>query len=111
MSETFTTTSVLTGLVQTAYDRLLEFGLRSEPLFRSVADKKPAQQAMPGSSVVFEIYQDLAQAITPLNELVDPDVNLLANRRHAIAGRIKVGDVGRALSGRRAHAQDPDVAA
>ncbi len=27
------------GLVQKAYDRLLEFALRSEPLIRSVADK------------------------------------------------------------------------
>ena len=29
------------GLVQKAYDRLLEFALRSEPLIRSVADKRP----------------------------------------------------------------------
>jgi hypothetical protein len=29
------------GLVQKAYDRLLDFALRSEPLIRSVADKRP----------------------------------------------------------------------
>lgn len=63
----------MSNLVQTAYDRTLEFALRSEPIFRSVADKRPVAQAMPGSSVVFELYQDLNQAITPLNELVDPD--------------------------------------
>jgi N4-gp56 family major capsid protein len=73
MANAFTGTSAMSNLVQTAYDRELEFALRAQPIFRRVADKKPAQQAMPGSSVVFEIYQDLAQAITPLNELVDPD--------------------------------------
>lgn len=73
MANAFTGTAAMSNLVQTAYDRELEFQLRAEPIFRRVADKRPAQQAMPGSSVVFEIYQDLAQAITPLNELVDPD--------------------------------------
>jgi len=63
----------MANLVQTTYDRALEFALRAQPMFRMVADKRPVQQAMPGSSVVFELYQDLAQAITPLNELVDPD--------------------------------------
>jgi len=61
------------GLVQKAYDRLVEFALRSQPLLRSVADKKPVRQNMPGSSVVFQIYSDLAKATTPLSEQVDPD--------------------------------------
>jgi N4-gp56 family major capsid protein len=61
------------GLVQKAYDRLVEFALRSQPLLRSVADKRPVRQAMPGSSVVFQIYNDLAKATTPLSEQVDPD--------------------------------------
>ena len=61
------------GLVQKAYDRLVEFALRSQPLLRSVADKKPVRQAMPGSSVVFQIYNDLAKATTPLSEQVDPN--------------------------------------
>jgi N4-gp56 family major capsid protein len=34
---------------------------------------------MPGSSVVFSLYQDLAQQITPLNELVDPDAVAAGN--------------------------------
>lgn len=63
----------MSNLVQTAYDRALEFALRAQPMFRTVADKRPVQQAMPGSSVVMQYYQDLAQQITPLNELVDPD--------------------------------------
>ena len=61
------------GLVQKAYDRLVEFELRATPLLRSVADKKPARQAMPGSSVALQIYNDLAKATSPLSEQVDPD--------------------------------------
>lgn len=61
------------NLVQTAYDRLVEFSLRAQPHYRSVVDKRPAQQAMPGSSVVFNLYADLATATTPLTENVDPD--------------------------------------
>jgi len=61
------------NLVQAAYDRYLEFSLRAMPLFRHLADKRPVQQAMPGSSVVFNIYQDLPKATTPLTEIVDPD--------------------------------------
>ena len=61
------------GLVQQAYDRLLEFALRSEPLIRSVADKTPARQSIPGSTVVLQRYVDLAQNTTPLTETTDPD--------------------------------------
>ena len=61
------------GLVQKAYDRLLEFALRSEPLIRSVADKRPARQAIPGSTVVLQRYVDLTANTTALTETVDPD--------------------------------------
>ena len=66
------------GLVQKAYDRLLEFALRSEPLIRSVADKRPARQAFPGSTVVLQKYVDLAQATTALTETTDPDAVALS---------------------------------
>ena len=66
------TPSNAAGLVQKAYDRLVEFELRATPLLRSVADKKPARQAMPGSSVALQIYTDLAKATTALSEEVDP---------------------------------------
>jgi len=61
------------GLVQAAYDRLLEFALRSEPLIRSVADKTPARQSIPGSTVVLQRYVDLAANTTALTETTDPD--------------------------------------
>jgi N4-gp56 family major capsid protein len=60
------------GLVQKAYDRLVEFELRATPLLRSVADKKPARQAMPGSSIALQIYNDMAKATSVLSEEVDP---------------------------------------
>lgn len=79
MANVPTTTVSMANLVQTAYDRMVEFALRSQPLFRSVADKRPAQQAMPGSSVVLELYQDLAQQTALLNETVDPDAVAVGN--------------------------------
>lgn len=71
MADVLTDTTALAHLVQTAYDRLVEFNLRSQPLFRSLADKKPAQQSMPGSSIVFNLYNDLADATGTLTEGVD----------------------------------------
>ena len=66
------------GLVQQAYDRLLEFALRSEPLIRSVADKTPARQSIPGSTVVLQKYVDLEKNTTALTETTDPDAVALS---------------------------------
>lgn len=62
-----------TDLVQQAFDRYVEFDLRTQPLFRNFATKRPAKQAMPGESVVLQIYNDLAPVTSPLTETVDPD--------------------------------------
>lgn len=78
-SATISNQTGLTNLVQTAYDRYVEMALRSQPLIRDIADKRPVQQAMPGSSVVFQIYQDLAQATSTLTENVDPDAVAISN--------------------------------
>jgi N4-gp56 family major capsid protein len=61
------------GLVQQAYDRLVEFALRAQPLIRDVADKKPVQQSIPGSTVSLQIYKDLAKITDTLNETPDLD--------------------------------------
>jgi len=66
------------GLVQKAYDRLIEFALRAQPLIRSVADKTPARQSIPGSSVVLQRYVDLTQQTNTLTEQTDPDAVALA---------------------------------
>ena len=77
-SATLGGTSGSAGLVQQAYDRLLEFALRSEPLIRSVADKTPARQSIPGSTVVLQRYVDLAKNTTALTETTDPDAVALS---------------------------------
>ncbi len=61
------------GLVQKAYDRLLDFALRSEPLIRSVADKRPTKLANPGSTVVLQLYADLSEQTTALTESTERD--------------------------------------
>ena len=48
-----TTSGSLSALVTAAYDQYVRMALRSIPVMRSLADVKPVQQAMPGSSVVF----------------------------------------------------------
>ena len=81
-TENYTSTSTAslgTSLVQTAYDRYVEFALRAMPLIRDVADKRPAQQAMPGSSVVFQLYTDLSAVTGTLTETTDPDSVALGN--------------------------------
>ena len=78
-SGTLTGTSAISNLVQTAYDQYVRMALRSIPVMRALADVKPVQQAMPGSSVVFSIYSDLAQATTTLTESSDVSSIALGN--------------------------------
>jgi N4-gp56 family major capsid protein len=74
-----TTSSSISNLVQAAYDQYVRMALRSIPVMRSLADVKPVQQAMPGSSVVFSIYSDLAQATSTLTESSDVSSIALGN--------------------------------
>jgi N4-gp56 family major capsid protein len=53
--------------------------LRSIPVMRAIADVKPVQQAMPGSSVVFSIYSDLSAATSTLTETADVSSIALGN--------------------------------
>jgi N4-gp56 family major capsid protein len=77
MPNAYTSTSTLENLVQTAYDTQVRMALRSTPLFRAVADTRPAAQSMPGSSVVFNIHQNLDKVTQALDEIDDPSsVNL-----------------------------------
>ena len=74
---TTSTTGLGIGVVQDAYDRLVEFDLRSQPLIRSVADKRPGKQAMPGDTVTLQIFKDLAPATTELVETTDVNAVLV----------------------------------
>ena len=76
---TLTGSSTITALVTTAYDQYVRMALRSIPVMRALADVKPVQQAMPGSSVVFSIYSDLAQATSTLTEASDVSSIALGN--------------------------------
>jgi N4-gp56 family major capsid protein len=76
MANVYTSTdsgSLGTSLVVSAYDKLVEFALRSQPMLRSVADKRPVNVTSPGTSVTFQIYNDLAVATSALTETTDPD--------------------------------------
>lgn len=100
MANTYTGTATisnqtgLTNLIQTAYDRYVEMALRSQPLIRSVADKRPVQQTAPGSSVVFQIHADLATATSTLTENVDPDAVALSNTSTVT---VTLGEYGNAV--------------
>jgi len=76
---TSTTVTSVAALVQTAYDQYVRMALRSIPVMRSIADVKPVQQAMPGSSVVFSIYSDLSAVTSTLVETADVSSIALGN--------------------------------
>ena len=56
-----TSTSTLTNLIQTAYDKYVQFNLRSEPMFRKFADVRPVDVTNPGATVVFQLHNDLSR--------------------------------------------------
>jgi len=93
MANAYTDTTAMANLVQAAYDRYVEFALRSQPLFRNLADKRPVQQAMPGSSVVFSLYQDMAAATGTLTETTDPDAVAIANTSNVTVTLAEYGNV------------------
>lgn len=76
---TSTTTSTMSNLIQTAYDKFIEFNLRSEPMFRKFADKRPVDVTNPGATVMFQVYQDLSRVTSTLTETQDPDAVTLNN--------------------------------
>jgi len=78
-SGSLTGTGDISNLVKTAYDQYVRMALRSIPVMRGLADVKPVQQAMPGSSVVFSIYSDLAAATSTLTETTDVSSIALGN--------------------------------
>ena len=78
-SGSLTGTAAISNLVQQAYDQYVRMALRSIPVMRALADVRPVQQAMPGSSVVFSIYSDLAQATSTLTESTDVSSIALGN--------------------------------
>lgn len=74
MADTFTTTTGnWSPFLQTAFDRSTAWYLNDQVFFRSLVDKRPVQQAMPGKVVTLSIYGQLAAASSPLTETADVD--------------------------------------
>ena len=79
MADTYTSTTTVPNLVTAAYDRYIRLALRAMPQFRTFADTRPVQQTHPGSSVIFSLYSDMADATTTLNEVTDPEIQAIAD--------------------------------
>jgi N4-gp56 family major capsid protein len=79
VANAYTDTTAMSNAVQTAYDKRFEFALRSQPLFRALADKRPEELTAPGQSIVLETYQDMSAATTALSEDTDPDAVAIGN--------------------------------
>lgn len=79
MADVYSSTSTLSALVKAALDREIRSALRHSPVWRSLADVRPLQVNMPGSSVDIYKYPDLTVAKTPLNEITDPEFVGLGN--------------------------------
>jgi N4-gp56 family major capsid protein len=84
MADAFTNTTTLTQATQ-AYERLAYFALRPELYFDRCADIKPTRQSHPGSSVLFNIYIDVAAATTALSEAVDVDAVAISDNEVTVA--------------------------
>lgn len=90
-----TSTSTLTNLIQSAYDKFVEMELRSEPMFRKFADKRPVDVTNPGATVVFQLHNDLSRVTTALSETVDPDAVTLNNTNKV---QVTVNEYGNAVT-------------
>lgn len=90
-----TSTSTLTNLIQTAYDKYVEMELRSEPMFRNFADKRPVDVTNPGATVVFQLHNDLSRVTTALTETADVDAVALNNTNKV---QVTVNEYGNAVT-------------
>lgn len=90
-----TSTSTMTNLIQTAYDKYVEMELRSEPMFRKFADKRPVDVTNPGATVVFQLHNDLSRVTTALSESSDVDAVALNNTNKV---QVQVNEYGNAVT-------------
>lgn len=79
MPDVPTTTGVLTNLVKTAFSKVVDMQLWTEPMFRRFASVEYTDLTNPGSSITKYIHSDLANATSTLAETTDPDAVALAN--------------------------------
>ncbi len=79
MADVPTTTGVLTNLVKTAFSKVVDMQLWTEPMFRRFATVEYTDLTNPGSSITKYIHADLANATSTLAETTDPDAVALSN--------------------------------
>lgn len=90
----YTGTTSVQNLIQTSYDKLVEMQLRSEPLFRKFADKRPVDVTNPGNTVVFQIHKDLDRVASTLTQTQDIDPVTMKN---TIKVSVTVNEYGNAI--------------
>ena len=90
-----TSTTTMGHLVVTAYDKFVEMALRSEPMFRKFADKKPVDVTSPGSTVVFQLHNDIARVTAALNETQDITSTAMENTNKVA---VTVNEYGNAVT-------------
>ena len=73
-TNTNSSTALSTNLIATALDKVLEFKLRSQPLHRKFADKRPVELTNQGSVVRFNFYNRLTPSTSAIDEIVSPDM-------------------------------------
>lgn len=84
MADSFNTTVSLSNQVLTAYDQNAYFALRDEAIWDQFADVKPGNLTNPGSPVTFTFWADLAEATTPLDEVIDVDAVSLSDSQVSV---------------------------
>lgn len=83
-----TTTATLTGLVQTAYSKAVEFSFQPQLFFAQFAQTKrwttKDQDPMPGNKVTFTIFSNLSAATGALSETGDPTAATMAKTQKSV---------------------------
>lgn len=80
--------------VKTTYDKLARFAFRPMMRFDACATEKAAALAMRGSPVTFQFYPDMAAATSELNEVTDPEFQVVSPTTKTITLR-EYGNVAR----------------
>jgi len=83
-----TTTATLTGLVQTAYSKAVEFAFQPNLLFAQFAQSKTwkisDRDPMPGDTVTFTIFGALSTATGALSETGDPTAATMTKTQRSV---------------------------
>ena len=72
-------TTTLSNLMVSAWDRKMRLALRAIPQFRQIADARVVEQTNPGETVTFHFYNDLQPTVQTLDEIDDPAHDKIAD--------------------------------